>query len=829
MNQLLSRWRLKDVEPGGGVIAELALGGGAGWIDVRAPGDTYLALVDAKRLDHPFVGRNEAAAEWVRHREWWWHCRFDLDPAAAGDITELVFEGLDTIADVYLDGTRVASSDNMFRRLRLDLGGLTGSAGHDLAVRFHPAASAVAGRHLPAWRQFKIFHDEGRALMRKAQYGWGWDWGPNLPTVGIWKPVHIDRRSVAAVSDLAFTTLTIGDEEATVRIDVELTAPASVAIELLDPDGKTVAEGGLEESGSLVLSVPQPQLWWTADLGTPALYTLTARTPGAPDRSRRVGIRTVALDQSPDPDEPGATFFRFVLNGVPIFSRGACWIPASSFIGAVPRETYVDLVASAAAANMNMLRVWGGGIYEDDAFYDACDAAGLLVWQDFMFACAPYPEDDAFIANVRGEVAEQVRRLRSHACLALWCGNNEIQLLQAFDNHVSRTDDILVGLPIFERHIPEILVELDPVTPYWPSSPWGGPNPNSMRRGDVHNWTVWHGAAPVMDADPIGPLMAQGAEGIHFTRYAEDMARFVSEFGIHGAPSLATLRRWMAPEDLTLDSEGFRERNKDHGDKANKMASLLTGRPKTIEEYVDFTGLLQAEGLAFGIEHFRRRRPHCSGALVWQLNDCWPCISWSLIDHDGAPKASYFAVKRAFAPVLASFRRGEGNAVELWITNDTLAPIADVASIALTRLDGGEDWRTDVAIDVAANQSVLVWRSEVSQGTDQVLTVRAELGGFQPNRLLAAAVKDLALSDDPGLGWLVEDRQVTVTAAQYALAVHVETDDPAVRFDDNYFDLPAGGTRTIAADRTISDTAIRISSWADRHAAGGTGAREKAS
>lgn len=817
MTKLLSDWRIIDVDPDNLRQADLVSGRGDGWIAVKAPGDTYLALVAAGRIKHPFRGRGAAAARWVRHRQWWWHTRFDGVVAADGERVELVFDGLDTFAEIYVDGALIGSSDNMFRQLGLDITAVAGSGEHDLAVCFQPTAAIVGDRDLPTWKNFSIFNQERRALIRKAQFGWGWDFGPDLPTVGIWKPVRIERRRQAAVTGLNFKTLSITCDVAAVRVDVELSASSQVAIELLDPDGAVVASGTRQGSGALILDVAQPRLWWTADLGGQPLYTLVARTDGTPGLSRRVGIRTVAIDESPDPDERGATFFRFVLNGVPIFARGACWIPASSFVGAIADETCRDRVALAARANMNMIRVWGGGIYESDAFYDACDASGLLVWQDFMFACAAYPEDDAFVANVRAEVAGQVRRLRSHPCLAVWCGNNENELLNHFDNYLRQASEPLPGGSLFKQHIPEVLGELDPITPYRPGSPWGGPAPNSMRAGDVHDWTVWHGAAPIVESHPIGPLISKSAEGIAYTRYAEDMARFVSEFGLHGSPELATLRRWLAPEDLELGSEGFRDRTKDTDDKAGMMASLLTGRPAGIGEYVDFTMLVQAEGLKFGIEHFRRRKPHCSGALIWQYHDCWPCVSWSLIDYDGIPKAGYFAAKRGYAPVLASFRRVEGDAVELWITNDTLAPVADVASVTLARLNGGEDWCINVPFEIDANNSAMVWQGQISAANDRVLSVRTPSAILSANRLLLVPIKDLALAADAGLQWTVEGTRLTVSARRYALSVRVTSSDPLLRVDDNYFDLTAGESRTISASHAIDPSTIAVSSWADRY------------
>ena len=427
--------------------------------------------------------------------------------------------GLDTFAEVYLDGTLLGRADNMFRSWCFDLADVAAGR-HDLALCFHPTALVVAGPPLPAWSSFTDrINASRRTLMRKAQFGWGWgwDWGPDLPTVGIWKPVRLVRRQAATIRSLGFSTLSIVDGMAAARVDIDMSAAAQVTIELLDPDGAAVATATRHGSGTVAIDIPDARLWWTADLGAQPLYTLTAKIDGAPEFARRVGIRTIAIDQSPDPEEPGTTFFRFVLNGVPIFAKGANWVPASSYVGAVPDGRCRDLLERAVSANMNIIRVWGGGIYEPDCFYDECDRLGLLVWQDFMFACAPYPDDAAFIENVRAEVAEQVARLRHHACLALWCGNNENQAIQFFEDHATGTTTPLAGLAIYDEVIPEILAGLDPLTPYWPGSPWGGPSPNSMRGGDVHNWTVWHGVPPVPDTHAVGHS-DRSPEGIAFSR-----------------------------------------------------------------------------------------------------------------------------------------------------------------------------------------------------------------------------------------------------------------------------------------------------------------------
>ncbi|MDF7776116.1 hypothetical protein P1X14_12725 [Sphingomonas sp. AOB5] len=823
MDSIAAAWRIRDFVPGEGLAAGAALGEGEGWIPAEAPGDTYRALIAAGRLEDPYRGRNEAAAAWVRDREWWWHSTLELAPSQPGEKLTLVFDGLDTFADIYLDGALLGQAGNMFRSWRFDLSDVAPGA-HALAICFHPTAAMVAGAPLPAWSSFtdRISRSR-RTLMRKAQFGWGWDWGPDLPTIGIWQPVHVERRRSAVVRSVNFSTLSIDDGTAQVTAEAELSGSAEVVFELIDPDGVTVASATRHGSGGVAMTVPDAKLWWTADLGGQPLYTLVARIEGAPEHRTRVGIRTIAIDQSPDPDEPGTTFFRFVLNGVPIFAKGSCWVPASSFVGAIPDTAYRDLLARAVEANMNMIRVWGGGIYEPDLFYDECDRLGLLVWQDFMFACAPYPDNDpAFVENVRAEVAEQVARLRHRACLALWCGNNENQAIQFFDDYVKGVQTPLAGLSFYDELIPAILGQLDPVTPYWPSSPWGGPTPNSMRGGDVHNWTVWHGIPLVPDADPVGAYET-APEGVAFTRYAEDMARFVSEFGLQGAPDIGTLRRWMAPEDMVLGSEGFLERIKDVADKASAMMAPVTGAPATLEQFVDFTMMAQAEGLKFGIEHYRRRKPHCSGALIWQHNDCWPCVSWSLIDYDGVAKASFYSTMRAFAPVMASFRR-DGDAAELWITNDGLTPVHGEVVVALVRLDGGAAWRKTVSADVAANASACIWRGTVIDTPDHVLTVRSPDGLFPDNRLLLAPIKALALTD-PGLrvtGEQVDgELRLTITADRYALAVRLRSDEADLRFDDNHFDLAGGERRTIIVIRTgggaVSPDSVEVTSWNERY------------
>ena len=809
----LEHWLIRDTEPG---AAMPAIDGG--WIAATAPGDTHAALHRAGRLPDPLRDENEATCAWVEEREWWWVTTFTAPAAGAHERLTLVFDGLDTHATIWLDDELLGTSANMFLAARFDVTSrVRAGVTHTLAVRFTPPAVVTAGREAPSWALASSpTAITKRNLQRKAQFGWGWDFAPHLVTVGLWQPVRLERARHAALTDVALRTLTLDAASAQVEIDVaadafDVQTSLAAEIALADPDGQIVARCALDlatRARSLRLQVARPRPWWTADLGAQPLYTLTVTLRHGDDavdqRTLRVGLRTIALDTSADPDEPGTSFFRFVLNGVPLFARGANWVPASSLVGALTERATTPLLERAVAAHMNMIRVWGGGIYESDDFFDACDRLGLLVWQDFMFACARYPDDDAgFVAGVRAEVEHQVRRLRHHASLAVWCGNNECQVIQNISDHLDGTGpNAMQGASLFHELMPEVLAALDPTTPYRPSSPFGGANANSMRLGDEHNWTVWHGIPPVPDETMIG-VVDRSPEAVAYTRYAEDMARFVSEFGIQASPALATLERWTAPGALALGSPAFLHRNKDKP--ANKVDSLLvstTGLPTTLRQYVDFTQLTQAEGLKFGIEHFRRRMPHCSGALVWQFNDCWPGISWSLVDHDRTCKAAYFAVQRAFAPLVASFKVLDDGGVELWVANDSPREAHVDIALELATLAGAACWGEHVAADLAPHASRAVWRADAARlgaAPDRVLTLRSPQ--VPANRLLFAPFKDLPLTD--ATLHMTTERvdaqtlQVTVTSDAYACNVHLLAPHPATTFSDNHFDLRAGEARTL--------------------------------
>ncbi len=821
---MFDSWKLKDFKPGEGAkqgaFKEQFLM--KEWIDVEVPGDVHKALIKAGKIKDPFYDKNELDCFWMEEREWWYRNQF-MYKRSALQLDErllLIFHGLDTYATVWLNGEKLGTHENMFRPAVFDVSKHIRTNGtNTLALCFQPPLEHVKEVQAPVWGPPRK-QQEKRNVMRKAQFGYGWDWGPHLPTIGIWRSVELKREHQATIKAVHFATDEINQKKdnaiVSVKVEVERFAgnePLEVAITLISPDdAKKIFEKTITLSGSEKdvvkkesISIKQPKLWWTHDLGKPYLYTLKVEllkdNKELEKIEQKVGIRTLELDQSSDTEGKGTRFFRFVLNGVAIFAKGANWIPADSFVGSLTAKRYEQLLAAACNANMNMLRVWGGGIYEHDAFYEICDRMGLLIWQDFMFACAPYPEDNTvFVGEIRAEVRYQVERLRSHPCMALWCGNNENQMIHHRVAMFQKHNNPLPGLLYYDKIIPEIVQELDGYVPYWPGSPWGGAQPNSMDEGDVHDWYVWHGS-PIKDEDwekirnnrPSGPT----PEDVSFIHYAEDMGRFISEFGMHASPVYETLRRCVPADQLYHHSPSMDHHNKDNPkNKGDNLMLTVTGLPKDLKEYIDFSMISQAEGLKFGIEHFRRRKPHCSGSIIWQFNDCWPVLSWSIMDYYGFGKAGYYYTKRVYSPVMASFKALDDGSVELWITNDTLQKVEDTITIQLGTFDKGKVWEEKLKFQVPANFSQVVWKGDGKQivaKDDQYLAVRSHGKCFPANRHFFAAIKDLKRKViPPEVKITAKGRHellVHLNASAYTYYINLTVPDENTHFSDNYFDL----------------------------------------
>ena len=827
------------------------------WLPATVPGGVHEALLAAGRIADPYFDRNEVSVRWVEERDWWYRAMLPAAPSPPIGRTLLVCRGLDTVADLWLDGQPLGHSENMFRPRTFDVTGRL-EAGAELLICFRPPLGGLTppaaatnllqrlGDAMAAVAPEEPAGDDGAGiwsatltlatLRRKATFSWGWDFGPRLPSIGPWRPVELVQESGAVLSghhvrtervDVARRTADLTVRVEATRLQDDLRPVAEV--ELVAPNGRITSltvplepEGVAAEtlSGAASVRVDDAELWWTHDLGGQPRYQVTVRLRQGEqlldERRDLVGLRTIALDRSADPE--GGRHFHFVLNGVPIFARGAAWLPADMLVGSVGEARYRDLLTTARDGQMTMLRIWGGGIYEHDTFYSLCDELGLLVWQDFAFACIDYPDDDPRLrTEVEKEAAHQVRRLRNHACMAVWCGNNEVQMI-----HVMGYRDVSPagwGSAFFDEVLPTAVAKHDGGVPYWPGSPYGEPVDgedavtaiNGVLDGDRHAWEVWHG----MDFGAGGAEdFASVGESRLYRRYAADRGKFISEFGIHASPELTTLRRWLPDDQLQVHSPGFDHHNKDHPkNKHDPVLEIVTGLPGNIQQYVDFTMISQAEGLKFGIEHYRRRQPHCSGTLVWQFNDVWPGFSWSVVDYAGVPKAGYHYARRAFAPVIASFCQGADGELQLWICNSSAVSVFYDAEVTLARFSAAPDLVAAVAAEIRPAQTRLVW-SVPSDGysatPDRYAWVRSPSGAFAPNRYFFAEIKEVDFG--PGrveteiLRTSADRTVVRVRASGFNYFVRIPTPAPQVRFSDNYLDLRDGEVAEIVVRGLTEDT-----------------------
>lgn len=821
------------------------------WTPAVVPGGVHDSLLQAGQIEHPYFDRNEGALGWIEDRDWWFRSTFTTDASRADDERlELVFRGLDTVVDIWLNGEFLGHHENMFRPAEFDITRLARPA-NDLLLRFsaplaglEPPAPAVEllGRLIqtvgamvrpedpgtpPTAPEPSVDHGSAHiggmstvlaqsTLRRKAVFSWGWDFGPRVPSIGIWREVELRRVRRAAISGHHIRTDAVDTAtrraQLTVRVEADTTIPGielEAVVALTSPSGRSIQAVLPVQNGAAQgpLTVDDADLWWTHDLGDPALYDVAIELREAGEicdtLTDRVGLRTISIDRSDDPE--GGRLFRFILNGVPIFARGAAWLPASMMVGSVPVERYRDLVGLARSGNMTMLRIWGGGIYEHEEFYRATDEFGILVWHDFMFACVDYPSaDPALQREVALEAEYQVKRLRNRASMALWAGNNEVQLIHgyAYQNYEPGN----WGWDFFHRILPDTVARFDGGVPYWPGSPWGEDTDegfmavNGVRDGDRHAWEVWHG----FDVGAGGGDYATIGESRHYRRYANDRGKFISEFGIHASPALSTLERWIPHSELFVHSASFDAHNKDEPkNKGDALLEIITGLPTTMSEYVDFTMISQAEGLKFGIEHYRRRQPHCSGALIWQFNDVWPGFSWSVVDFETVPKAGYYAAKRAYSSVLASFTR-DGDRLALWVTNSTAKRIETVAEIGLGRFGSGrvESVSVPVVLDAGASREVWSAAAVAQRGADVYAWVESSDGAFPANRWFPAEVKDLPLPR-PVLEVAAtrtgpHSAEIEVRSDAFAYFVTLTPPIPTARLSDNYLDLRPGGMSTIA-------------------------------
>jgi beta-mannosidase len=606
-------------------------------IPAQVPGCSHLDLMAAGVIAHPYLDRNEADLTWAHHVDWRYATTFQAAPVRPGERVDLVFDGIDTVSTVELNGTVLGQTANMHRRYRFDIRETLRGRANDLVVTLESALRYAERTEAQlGWRQRAYPHPYN--AIRKMACSFGWDWGPDLQTAGIWKPVRLERWDTARLAQVRPLVTVRPDGTGQVDVHVDLDRARDCAYTVVAAiDGREVRTPVTGDAATLTVLIPGPRLWWPAGYGEQPLYDLTVtlladREPVDATR-HRVGFRTITVDT--DPDEVG-TPFTFVVNGKRVFAKGANWIPDDHLRATVSRERIERRIGQAVDANMNMLRVWGGGIYEADDFYDVCDERGVLVWQDFPFSCAFYAEEEPLRGEVEAEARENITRLVAHPSLALWNGNNENLVAHTDWGWRDGLDGRTWGLGYYTELLPRILAELDPARPYAPGSPYspGDLPPNDADHGTRHEWDVWN----AMD----------------YAHYRAHIPRFCAEFGFQAPPTWTTLTRWIRDQPLTPTSPGFLHHQKAHDGNGKLHRGLAPHLPPPahFEDWHWATQLNQARAVAYGIEHFRSWWPRTAGALVWQLNDCWPVTSWSVIDSDERPKPLYYAVKHAFAPRL---------------------------------------------------------------------------------------------------------------------------------------------------------------------------------
>ena len=618
------------------------------WLPATVPGCVHTDLLAAGKIPDPYYGTNELGLQWIEERDWEYRATFTV-PATLlrEDRLELCADGLDTAATVLLNGEKIAATDNMFIAHRWAVKKHLRPGRNELVIRFRSALDYIRKTRADFTSPNNFNDPVGDCVrIRKQQCQFGWDWGPRFVTAGIWRAIRLEAGALARLAHVHVAQHHTSDGKVSLIVTPELDGPTAGATHsvTLSRDGRTLASIHFEtdaDEAARTLDVPDPQLWWPAGQGEQALYDLAVVThDGAGVElgliAKRVGLRTIVLDRRPD---QWGESFRFLINGRPVFLKGANWIPADSFVTRLDRNAYARDLRAAVLANMNCMRVWGGGIYESECFYDLCDELGLLVWQDFMFACNLYPSDPAFLESVRAEAEQQVARLHHRACLGLWCGNNE--LVQLNLTALEADPALETGyLALFHDVLPAAVAAHGAGTDYWPSSEWRGDFKNGHEHGekcgDTHFWDVWHARKPVKD-------------------YEKWSFRFCSEFGMQSYSSPQT-NATFAPPDANVFDAVMENHQKNRG--GNQVILDYVSRryryPKSQDALIYLSQLNQAYCMQVGVEHYRRLMPRCMGAIYWQLNDCWPVASWSSIEHTGRWRALHHAARRFNAPALVS-------------------------------------------------------------------------------------------------------------------------------------------------------------------------------
>ena len=795
------------------------------WHDATVPGTVQTDLMAIGSIEDPFYALNERTVQWIDKEDWLYDNHFNLTEAQQQRThRELTFYGLDTYADVWLNDSLILKANNMFRTWHADITRFTRVGDNHLRVRLYSPVKI----DMPKWERFpNQYHassDQSQngglldrqisPFARKAGYHYGWDWGPRILTMGIWRPVVYTAWDNLTIRDVFVEQVDVTRKRADIQHHVTIEADNDMTATITVTDSATQHCLASQEVSlhrginniTLPYTVQNPHLWWTNALGEPYLYTLQTTVKGQKTTescqfSTRVGLRSLQLHRETDADGKGEAFY-FTLNGEKVFMKGANYIPCDIFLPRVSDSVYQRTIADAVAVNMNMLRVWGGGVYEDDRFYELCDENGILVWQDFMFACSMYPATGEWLNNVRQEAIDNVKRLRNHPCMALWCGNNEVQDAwfgwgwKRQSEQLGHADRLWAEYKdLFFRTLPEVVKQYAPQTAYHPSSPFSNYEGKSeFTRGDYHYWEVWHGRKPISE-------------------YNKVRARFFSEYGMQSFPELTTVKRFVPDtKDWEIASDVMMAHQRGGAHANGLIESYLNteyGRPQGFDTLLYVGQLMQGDAMKTAVEAHRRDKGYCWGSLLWQINDCWPVASWSTRDYYGRWKAAHYMVRPAMADILVSPIQTEDSTLHVYIVNDRMTPINGQLTIDVYTTSERRITLTR-SVKVNANSSTDAWQMPTAQlltqagiSADQAI-IHAEFISDKAtkevysNNYILVYPKELKLQPSH-VQAKVDGKDITISTDRYARGIYLTLDgDDNHHFSDNYFDLLPGEQRTIS-------------------------------
>lgn len=800
------------------------------WYPATVPGVIHTDLIANGIIEDPFYRLNERSVQWVDKEDWMYETHFDLDDDTfSRENIRLHFMGLDTYVHVYLNGESILEGDNMFREWKVDIKDKVKRKDNKLEVLFRSPIK----EDIPKWdalpfqyptgpdqsQQGGIFNKTVSTFARKAGYHYGWDWGPRLVTSGIWRPVYLEAWNDVKIEDVFIEQKEVSSKTARITAHAELLSDkdlADVKVIIKDKNNNTVyGTKDLElkkgiNTVSVDFTIDNPRLWWSNGLGEPNLYEFTTiidlKSATVDTKNIRTGIRSIKVVNETDKD--GASFY-FVLNGVPVFAKGANYIPSDNFLPRVTREKYRKTIQDAVDVNMNMLRVWGGGTYEEDYFYDLCDENGIMVWQDFMFACSMYPSEGAYLENVKYEAIDNIKRLRNHPSISVWCGNNE-----AYDGWFGwgRREDYTKQNPeyarvmwkqyadLFHKLLPDMVVQYAPESFYWPSSPYGLPGQGcDDKHGDRHYWGVWHGKHPI-------------------AQYNTEKSRFFSEYGFQSFPEFESVKIY-APkkEDWAITSEVMMEHQR-AGTYANNLIEeyLLNEyqKPKDFESFLYMNQVLQGDAIKIAMEAHRRNMPYCMGTLFWQHNDCWPVASWSSRDYYGRWKAQHYFAREAYKDVLVS-PIAKDDKLDIYIVSDRLTESKGTLNLKIIKLDGHIIDSRKLNITIPKNTSKNVFTASVNdllKGTAKNdVVIHAELtdnkGNIYKNNYFLLQQKNINFPQaniSKTVKPVNEGYEVSLSSDNFARAVFMSVEGIDNFFENNYFDILPGQVTVVKVKTSLS-------------------------